>query len=225
MKRFTDTNKWDDPWFSRLDLKHKMLWIYICDHVDHAGVWDPNQTHAEYFIGHKLNWDEVMVIFDSKIRLLNNGRWWLPSFIGFQFGTKLNGDTNLHRSIIALLQKHGLTDDYATWLTEQKTGKAQLTESAMLPLVFGKKPKKEWKPRAQFTPPTLGDVAAYAKERNSAVDPKVFWDYFQNGNPPWTDMKGRAVRSWKQKFITWDNASDKNNVKPVQQFQTPKLLR
>ncbi len=52
------------------------------------------------------------------------------------------------------------------------------------------------------TAPTLEEVIAYAKERNSPVDPKAFYDYFSAGN--WKDAKGQSVRSWKQKFLTWE---------------------
>lgn len=55
-----------------------------------------------------------------------------------------------------------------------------------------------------FVPPTLEEVEAYARSRNSSVDPKRFWDYFDAGN--WVDAKGQPVRSWKQKFITWEKS-------------------
>lgn len=50
--------------------------------------------------------------------------------------------------------------------------------------------------------PTLAEVEAYAKSRGSAVEPQKFFDYFEAGN--WHDSTGKPVRSWKQKFITWD---------------------
>lgn len=56
-----------------------------------------------------------------------------------------------------------------------------------------------------FTPPTLQEVEEYARSRNSSVDPKRFWDYFNAGD--WKDAKGQPVRSWKQKFITWESKS------------------
>lgn len=69
-------------------------------------------------------------------------------------------------------------------------------------------PKAKAKP---FVPPTLLEVELYSKERCSPVDAKVFWEYFTNGNPPWTDMKGQPVRAWKQKFITWEK-KDANGI-------------
>ena len=53
-----------------------------------------------------------------------------------------------------------------------------------------------------FVPPTLEEVEAYCKERNSNVDPKQFWEYFDAGD--WVDSKGQKVRSWKQKLLTWE---------------------
>lgn len=64
------------------------------------------------------------------------------------------------------------------------------------------------KPRTKkpFVPPTLEEVTAYVKQRNSSVDPKRFFDYFQAGD--WTDSKGNKVRNWKQKLITWEGKND-----------------
>lgn len=64
---------------------------------------------------------------------------------------------------------------------------------------------------ARFSPPSLEEVEAYAKSRNSTVDPKRFYDYFQAGN--WHDAKGNPVRNWKQKLITWERRDDGKAVK------------
>lgn len=59
----------------------------------------------------------------------------------------------------------------------------------------------------KFIPPTLEDVKAYAAERGSDVDPERFFDYFTAGD--WKDSRGNPVRSWKQKFLTWERAQPK----------------
>ena len=61
-----------------------------------------------------------------------------------------------------------------------------------------------------FSPPTLEEVKAYCKERNSCVNPKRFFDYFEAGG--WVDGKGNPVLNWKQKLITWETHS--NAVQP-----------
>ena len=58
------------------------------------------------------------------------------------------------------------------------------------------------KPQKRFTPPTLEEVQAYCKERNNGVDAKAFYDYYTAGD--WKDAKGKPVRNWKQKVITWE---------------------
>lgn len=65
------------------------------------------------------------------------------------------------------------------------------------------KPKK-----SRFIPPTIEEVRAYCRERNSSVDPDKFFEYFQTGN--WKDSKGNPVKNWKQKIITWEKFNNNN---------------
>ena len=55
----------------------------------------------------------------------------------------------------------------------------------------------------KFNPPTYEEVLNYATERGRADLAKQFFDYFTVGN--WKDSSGKAVISWKQKFVTWEN--------------------
>ena len=64
------------------------------------------------------------------------------------------------------------------------------------------------KRKREFHKPSLEDVIEYAKSRNSSVDPKEFYDYFEAGH--WIDSEGKPVISWKQKFITWESNGRKN---------------
>lgn len=59
----------------------------------------------------------------------------------------------------------------------------------------------------RFVKPTLEEVQAYCKERNNNVDAKAFFDYYDTGD--WKDAKGKPVKNWKQKVITWER-SDNN---------------
>lgn len=56
--------------------------------------------------------------------------------------------------------------------------------------------------RKKFIPPSLEDVEAYASSRNSSVNPRAFWEYYDAGD--WKDAKGNQVKNWKQKFLTWE---------------------
>lgn len=69
--------------------------------------------------------------------------------------------------------------------------------------------------RTRVSPPTLEEVEAYCKERNSSVDPRQFWEYFETGG--WKDSKGNPVRNWKQKLITWEKF---DNSKPAKHEKT-----
>jgi hypothetical protein len=69
------------------------------------------------------------------------------------------------------------------------------------------------KPKKKFIPPTLEEVRAYILEKRLNVDAQKFFDYYDAGD--WHDAKGKAVKNWKQKCLTWDrhDSSGKTEVK------------
>lgn len=51
--------------------------------------------------------------------------------------------------------------------------------------------------------PTLEEIKEYANKRDlKYIDCEYFYNYFNDNN--WIDSKGRKVRSWKQKMLTWE---------------------
>ena len=62
----------------------------------------------------------------------------------------------------------------------------------------------------KFQKPTLEEIIVYSQERNSDVDCRKFFDYYEAFN--WKDAKGNSVKNWKQKFITWEGKRQNNNT-------------
>ena len=54
-KRFTDTDKWKKGFIRNLPSKYKLLWLYILDDCNHAGIWDTDFEVASIRIGSKIN--------------------------------------------------------------------------------------------------------------------------------------------------------------------------
>ena len=65
--------------------------------------------------------------------------------------------------------------------------------------------------RKRFTPPTLAEVTAYCRERQNAVDPQRFIDYYTaNG---WKVGKN-SMKDWKAAVRTWE--SKQRDTAPAQ---------
>ena len=92
-----------------------------------------------------------------------------------------------------------IMDANADILKQSKVKESRVEESKV---DGAKAPARANKPPKKFVPPTLDEVKAYCKERDSSVDPKKFFDYFDTGK--WVDSNGKPVRNWKQKLITWE---------------------
>ena len=70
-----------------------------------------------------------------------------------------------------------------------------------------KAPESRKRTAVKFVPPTLEEVEAYAASRQSTVDPRRFFEYFNTPDAQgrsWRDSKGNPVKNWKQKFLTWE---------------------
>jgi uncharacterized phage protein (TIGR02220 family) len=107
MKRFTDTNKWDKPWFRKLHPTLKSFWTYACDRCDNAGVWVVDLELAEFYIGTPVKETEILSAFGDRIKPIGDGKWWLVGFIDFQAG-ELKMECKPHAAIIGTLKRHGI---------------------------------------------------------------------------------------------------------------------
>lgn len=107
-KRFTDSAKWDDPWFSELPSKYKLFYLYLLDECDHAGVWKVNFRKANFMVGETLEPSEVRRFMSDRVRVIDEAYWHVTKFIKFQYGMLRNDRMSL--SALAILEKHGLTD-------------------------------------------------------------------------------------------------------------------
>jgi hypothetical protein len=89
-------------------------------------------------------------------------------------------------------------------------------------LSISKKPGKRKKIPARFVSPTLEQVQEYARGRNSPVNCKTFWEYYEAGG--WKDKEGKPVKNWKQRFITWESKEAGRGVAPTQKKDPPPRL-
>jgi hypothetical protein len=111
-KRFTDTEKWKKPFIRNLSAPYKLLWLYICDDCDHAGIWQVDIDVAKIRIGEDINEQDAVKFFGDKLVRIDKGnKWYIPSFIDFQYPSGLNPDNKAHGGIIKILQKYNLIDE------------------------------------------------------------------------------------------------------------------
>ena len=112
-KRFTDTNKYKKPFIRGLQGTYKLLWDYLYHDCDHAGIWIVDFEIAQIYIGEDMpvtkekaleyfNKDEVRIIEVNK-----GSKWFIPSFIEFQYGI-LSETNRAHNSVIQILKKYKL---------------------------------------------------------------------------------------------------------------------
>ena len=107
-KRFTDTYKWDDEWFLELEPAFKLLWLYMLDNCDHAGVWKVNFKKASFCIGALIDRTTATRALSLRITEISVDKWFIHKFINFQYGVPLKRKNNAHRGVLKLLHSHDL---------------------------------------------------------------------------------------------------------------------
>jgi hypothetical protein len=103
-KRFTDTDKWKDPWFRSLSPHEKLLFNYLCDNCDLAGFYEVDFDMIAFTT--KLTEKETKDAFRGLIKGYtgNDGWIWINNFLKHQKNLPLNPANNAHKCIINLIQ-------------------------------------------------------------------------------------------------------------------------
>ena len=132
-KRFTDTEKWKKPFIRNLSAPYKLLWLYICDDCDYSGIWQVDIDVAKIRIGEDINEQDALKFFDDKIIKIDNGnKWFIPSFIDFQYPSGLNPDNKAHGGIIKMLIKYNLIDDQLKPLSSPLQGDKDMVKDKVM---------------------------------------------------------------------------------------------
>ena len=101
-KRFTDKNKWEDDWYASLDNDCKIVWEYLLDHCDHAGIGKINFRLLNFCCN--VMWDlaKLKEIFDSRLKFKSNF-YFIPNYLKFQYPKGLNSNKPAIRSVRNIL--------------------------------------------------------------------------------------------------------------------------
>lgn len=106
-KRFTDTGKWDDPWFSALPNVYKLFWIHLLDKCDMAGGWKVHKPMVEFCLGGEVSLEKFLELAGDRIEVLRDGEiWFIKKFIRFQYGN-LSSTNKIYNSINNALVLNG----------------------------------------------------------------------------------------------------------------------
>lgn len=85
-KRFTDSEKWKDPFFEELNKDLKLAWLYLLDDCDHAGIWKKSIKRLNFSLDTNFTEEDLLKAFKDRIVILNADKWFIPKFITFQYG-------------------------------------------------------------------------------------------------------------------------------------------
>ena len=110
--RYTDAEKWKDVWFSELSNDEKLVWLYILDDCDHAGIWKVNLRLLNFNCNTSYTLTELYEFLNERVSILSEEKWWIKKFCEFQYGVDfLEKQSKPIISAIKILIKEGLIEE------------------------------------------------------------------------------------------------------------------
>lgn len=106
MKRFTDTLKYQKPWFRKLSAEARALFDYLICMSDAAGVSDIDYELASIDTRLKIT-PAHMAELGEHVKAFNGSKILVTRFISFQYG-KLSRLCPPHKAVFEAIKKHGL---------------------------------------------------------------------------------------------------------------------
>lgn len=119
-KRMTVTEKWNDEWFINLSPQAKVIWQYLLDNCDLAGVCEINVELMRFRIKfspqvdvmkhlNELNEMAEKIGMEPRIEWFSDNRkCWVKNFIRIQYGI-LTQNSSTHRGVMKVITNHSLS--------------------------------------------------------------------------------------------------------------------
>ena len=230
-KRYFDTDIWKKRWFRSLSPRYKSVWWYIISQCDHAGIFEPDVEIMSLFIGEELDEGKILEVFKNRIEYLDNGKWFIPKFIQFQYNAatpeELNQSNRVHKSVYDKLQKYGITfrpideatKGHSRVMDGSSKGQGRVKQGSSkghVRVMHEAKDKDKDKDiyqdkdkliitnnnkKAVFKIPNEKQVKEYCKERGNSINAKKFIAFYESKG--WMIGKNK-MKDWQAAVRSWE---------------------
>lgn len=111
-KRLTDTTKWTNRAFRTMPDKFKLLYLFLLDNCDSAGVIRVDLELVGFTLGHSFSKAEIETGLAGKVVFVEDDKIVIRNYIAFQNGDVTNSESKIAASIRSTLNSHGLLQRY-----------------------------------------------------------------------------------------------------------------
>lgn len=190
MKRFAETNKWDDPWFRSLAGAHKLIFLYVIDRCDNAGFWEVDEEALAFHT--KLEKRHIEGAWKALERgLLGASGWvWVRTFLRHQKNENLNPENPAHRQVISLIQdqseRFGSLELFRAFIAPYKG----LISPIGIGKGTGKKGSAEGKPESRDAAIAYGSTIGMTR-----ADVDAWFDHFESNG--WRVSGKAPMKDWQ----------------------------
>lgn len=107
-KRFTDTDKWSDSWFSSLSINGKLLFMFLCDNCNLAGIIEVNTRIWSAYTSIPIKEIEEALIEIEKCYVQSDDKEciFIKNFLKHQKNYPINLNNKAHVKIISLYDNY-----------------------------------------------------------------------------------------------------------------------
>ena len=102
-KRFTDTDKWKDEWYTDLPNDYKIIWQYLLDTCDNAGIYKRNIKLLNIMCNTNVSDTDVLNAFKLRVTPISDEKWIINKFCVFQYGPDFLESKN--KAVISVVNK------------------------------------------------------------------------------------------------------------------------
>lgn len=201
MKRFTETNKWFDPWFRKLSYQAKLLWFYLVDHCDNIGLVEVDLLLVSSDCGTKIASEHLAELKD-RVQVLDDGKIFLPKFIGFQYGT-LSSNCVPHKKLIEAIRFHSLTQTFKGFLYPSSRVDNTLHSRAKEKEEEQEKDKEEEedKKKKRHARGSFEELTEFCRESGLFPrDAEYLWNKWEGNG--WQN-NGKSMKDWRATVRAW----------------------
>jgi len=105
-KRLTDTEKWNDDWYLSLDNDYRVIWQWLLDNCNHAGICKRNIKLLNVMCNTSVSEAELVDKMDGRV-IVESNDWFIPKFLKFQYA-----DLHSNRPVIISVRKELIKKKY-----------------------------------------------------------------------------------------------------------------